>query len=395
VLAISAAFASILLKPCERENFGIHFVGNSSEGKSTALFVAASIFGSHKYIRPWRSTDNGLEGMAVTHNDMLLVLDEIGQMDSKKIGDAVYMLANGRGKTRANILGAARESHAWKIGVLSSGEKDLATHMAESNKKMYAGQGIRLLTIPAKPTLESGGILESLNGFQNYAELAEHLGKATNKYYGTPMIAFVEKLIGELKAIPKYFADALKEAKTKYLPSGASGQDDRVFKIFFTIGFAGELATRYGITGWSVGEALSAALKCFNDWLEDKGGLGNQEEKQILEQIRYFFSTYAQGKFQKIVDGKTFDDPSLNERAGYVEIRTNTSGSTEEIYYVFPEYFKNVVAKGLHLKTVTQLLIAKEIMEPESSKYFQTRVYINGNRQRMYLINSRIFGDNA
>jgi uncharacterized protein (DUF927 family) len=209
------------------------------------------------------------------------------------------------------------------------------------------------------------------------------------------MIAFVEKLVGELKVIPQYFTNALKEAKVKHLRSGASGQDDRVFKIFFTIGFAGELATRYGITGWSVGEALSSAFKCFNDWLEEKGGLGSQEEKQILEQIRYFFSTYAPGKFQKIVNGKTFDDLSLSERAGYKEIRTNTGGSTEEIYYVFPEYFKNVVAKGLHLKAATQLLIAKGIMEPESSKYFQARVYINGNRQRMYLINSKIFGDNA
>jgi putative DNA primase/helicase len=145
LLAVSAAFASILLKPCERENFGIHFVGNSSEGKSTTLFVAASVFGSRQYIKPWRSTDNGLEGVAVTHNDMFLILDEIGEMDSRKVGDAVYMLANGRGKTRANVFGAARKSETWRVGVLSSGEKDLATHMAESNKKMYAGQGIRLL----------------------------------------------------------------------------------------------------------------------------------------------------------------------------------------------------------------------------------------------------------
>ncbi|MDR1561303.1 MAG: DUF927 domain-containing protein, partial [Holosporaceae bacterium] len=150
ILAVSASFASILLKPCKRENFGIHFVGNSSEGKSTALYVAASVFGSRQYLRSWRSTDNGLEGIAATHNDMLLILDELGASDPKKVGDISYMFNSGQGKTRANITGAARKPHTWRIGLLSSGEKDLATHMAEANKKIYTGQSIRLITVFAK-----------------------------------------------------------------------------------------------------------------------------------------------------------------------------------------------------------------------------------------------------
>jgi uncharacterized protein (DUF927 family) len=168
-----------------------------------------------------------------------------------------------------------------------------------------------------------------------------------------------------------------------------------VFKFFFTIGFAGELATRYGITGWPVGEALTAAIDEFGRWIDNKGGFGNQEEKQMLEQIKYFFATYAQSKFQEILNGKTFGISSyLNERAGFRETRTNADGSTEEVYYVFPEYFKNIVARGLNLKNISRLLIDEGILEPENSKYFQARVYVNGKRQRMYLINSRIFGDN-
>jgi putative DNA primase/helicase len=251
ILAVSAGFASILLKPCKRENFGLHFVGNSSEGKSTALYVVASVFGSRKYLRSWRSTDNGLEGIAATHNDRLLILDELGASDPRKIGDSSYIFNSGQGKTRANIMGAARKTYSCRIGVLSSGEKDLETHMAEGHKRMYAGQSIRLLTMFAKPTPESTGLLEKLNGFQSYAALAQHFDRATQEYYGTPMTAFVENVIKEMDSVRKYFDDALREAKEKHLPSEANGQDDRVFKFFFTIGFAGELATRYGITGWS------------------------------------------------------------------------------------------------------------------------------------------------
>ncbi|GHU19169.1 alkaline-shock protein [Alphaproteobacteria bacterium] len=391
VLAISSAFASILLKSCDRENFGLNFVGKSSEGKTTTLYVAASVFGSHKYIKPWKATDNGLEGVAVTHNDMLLILDEIALMDSKKIGEAIYMLANGMGKTRANIHGAARKTQIWRLGLLSSGEKDLAAHMAESNKKMHAGQSIRLLTIPARPTPDSKGLLERLNGFPSYNALTNHLKTATGRYYGSPMLTFIESLMEE-DAIKRRFDIELEKAKESHLPISAEGQDHRVFDIFFTFGFAGELATRYGITGWPIGEAMSAALRCFNDWIEDKGGYGNQEEKQWLAQIKSYLETFAQIRFQRIVNHKTFDNTFFGERAGYVEEQINACGDLEDVYYVFPEYFKNTIAKGIPWKAVTRLLVALGIMEPGSDKDRVTAYpYINGKRQRMYVINSKIF----
>jgi putative DNA primase/helicase len=392
ILAVSAAFASILLKPCKRENFGIHFVGSSSEGKSTALYVAASVFGSRKYLRSWRSTDNGLEGIAATHNDMLLILDELGASDPKKAGDISYMLNSGQGKTRANVLGAARKPHTWRIGVLSSGEKDLETHMAEANKRTYTGQSIRLLTVFAKPTPQSTGLLEKLNGFPTYAAMTQHFDKATAEYYGTPMQAFVESVIKETDSIRKYFDAALRESKETHLPGGANGQDDRVFKFFFTIGFAGELATRYGISGWPVGEALAAAIDEFGRWISHKGGFGNQEEKQMLEQIKYFFTTYGHLKFQKLLNGRALSYPIPNERAGFTETRTNADGTTEDVYYVFPEYFKNVVAKGLSLKAVNRLLTELGIMEAtQTSGHPSVIVRIDGKVYRMYAITSKIF----
>jgi putative DNA primase/helicase len=392
ILAVSAAFASILLKPCKRENFGLHFVGSSSEGKSTALYVAASVFGSRKYLRSWRSTDNGLEGIAATHNDMLLILDELGAADPKKAGDISYMFNSGQGKTRANVLGAARKPHTWRIGVLSSGEKDLETHLAEANKRTYTGQSIRLLSVFAKPTRKSPGLLENLNGFSTYAALAQHLDRSASEYYGTPMQAFVERVIEEKDSLCKYFDVALRNSKENHLLEGANGQDDRVFKFFFTIGFAGELATRYGITGWPAGEALRAAIDEFKRWISHKGGYGNQEEKQMLEQVKHFFATYSQSKFQRISSGKTFEPAFLNERAGFMKARTNEDGSTEDVYYVFPEYFKNVVAKGLPLKRLCELLISLEILEISKDDERATILLkIDGRVYRMYVINSKIF----
>lgn len=73
------------------ESGGFHFRGSSSSGKTTALHLAASVFGQpSRYIRLWRTTANGLEGLAALHNDSLLILDELSQADPKEAGEAAY-----------------------------------------------------------------------------------------------------------------------------------------------------------------------------------------------------------------------------------------------------------------------------------------------------------------
>ena len=98
LFAVSLAFAAPLLAPLAVENGGFHIFGPSSCGKSTALRVAASVYGGPDYITTWRATDNGLEGTAAAHNDTLLIMDEMGQVSPNIVGDVVYMLANGEGK---------------------------------------------------------------------------------------------------------------------------------------------------------------------------------------------------------------------------------------------------------------------------------------------------------
>lgn len=123
VFAIATAFAPSLAKLAGEDSGGFHFRGASSSGKSTALKVAASVWGNLKsYCRLWRSTSNGLEGLAALHNDGLLIFDELSQIDPREAGEAAYLLANGQGKTRASKTGAAKQSASWSLIFLSAGE---------------------------------------------------------------------------------------------------------------------------------------------------------------------------------------------------------------------------------------------------------------------------------
>ena len=51
VLAVACAFAALLLHPAGAESGGLHLVGESSSGKTTALKVAASVFGAPDYLK--------------------------------------------------------------------------------------------------------------------------------------------------------------------------------------------------------------------------------------------------------------------------------------------------------------------------------------------------------
>lgn len=108
ILAISASFAGPMLARCNAEGGGVHFVGDSATGKSSAMEASCATWGGVNYKRSWRSTANGMEGAAALFNDCLLALDEISECDPKEVGAIVYALGNGRGKQRATRGGNAR-----------------------------------------------------------------------------------------------------------------------------------------------------------------------------------------------------------------------------------------------------------------------------------------------
>lgn len=102
-------FAGALLDLATEDGGGFHLLGGSSNGKTSTLKVAASVWGRpDRYTRTWRATSNALEGLASMHNDGALILDEITQIDPKEVGNAAYMLANGEGKNRSGRTGIAK-----------------------------------------------------------------------------------------------------------------------------------------------------------------------------------------------------------------------------------------------------------------------------------------------
>ena len=294
--AVACSFAGPLMRPAGRERVGCHSRGDSSSGKTTALKLAASVWGGPSYLQRWRSTDNALEATAAQHSDGLLILDEPAQVDPKTAGECAYMLANEQGKARATRGGTPRARQAWRLLFLSAGELGLADHMAEGQKRTRTGQEVRMVDIPADAGLGLGAF-ENLHGHDGGSNFSRYVTGNAASVYGAPGRAWLEHLTTNADTLKASIKEATAALMAEMVPHAASGQVERVGARFALVGAAGEMATAAGLTGWPAGESERAALACFNAWLAARGGKGNGEVVAMLRQVRRHLEADGDGRY--------------------------------------------------------------------------------------------------
>ncbi len=369
LLAVSAMFSGPLLRLVGLEGGGFHLVGDSSSGKSTALRVAASVAGSPAgYVREWRATANALEGVAVLHNDTTLILDEISQVDGQQAGEVVYMLANGAGKSRANRAGEARSVATWLVQTLSAGEVTLGQHMAQAGKQIRAGQMVRLADIPADAGTGLGGF-EDLHGTETPDAFATDLRMRSEENFGTVWRPWLDYIAGtRAETLILHLRDAVAAFKRDVAPEKANGQVSRVAARFALAGAAGELATLAGLTGWKPGEARRAAMRCFGDWLQLRGGAENGEHIALLSQVRAFFESHGESRFDPLRDEGMLPNSSgraVINRAGFV--RHDLAHGLQ--YLVLPEVFRTELCRNFgNAASAAKWLTAAKWLSPGSDR---------------------------
>ncbi|MBS4723057.1 DUF927 domain-containing protein [Aeromonas veronii] len=284
LLSTSLAFAGPLLRLTNQSSFGVHLVGPSSIGKSTAMLVAASVLGKPaNKIQTWNATKVGLETTAGLFNDSTLFLDEIGQADPHVLGDTIYMLANGEGRARANTDLSRRAKLQWRTTFLSNGEVDLEHSLASVGKRHKAGHDVRMINVEADT--DRHGIFEELHGHPNGASLSKALAERTAQYHGIAFRSFVEELTLDINGAQAFVDEHRADMMRRLGAKEYDGQVQRVADAFGLISAAGELANRFGITGWPAGSVAAVVEQLFRKWLARRGTSGSLEEANIIEQL--------------------------------------------------------------------------------------------------------------
>lgn len=380
MFSICAAFAAPMLTLCGEGGGGFHFRGASSVGKTTALKVSASVYGST--VNSWRATSNGLEGVASAHNDSLLLLDEVNQCSPFEVGETAYMLSNGVGKLRANRTGAARKSAEWRTLFLSSGEQDLESILNSVKKKVMAGMEVRMLSIPADAGLDMG-MFECLHDCKTPGALAENITDAAIKARGAVGTAWLEFLADDFIHDD---AKALSKSIDHWTGELADGEDGgqvrRAARRFATVLVAGTTACALDLTGWQKGDVICAVSKCFSAWKENFQSDGGQsrEQQQILEQVVAFIQMNSVTRFQSL--SPDWNPQLIRDRAGFK--RDGDDKKTE--YLVFPDVFKTELSKGHDCKDVAKVLEANGILKRFGRDLTTKVVLPDLGRQRVYVL---------
>ena len=312
------------------------------------------------WVRSWRTTDNSLEAVAASHNDLLLVLDEMGEAGAETVAASAYMLANGAGKGRAGRDGSARRAAEWRLLFLSSGEVGIADRLAEARggpMRIKAGQEVRVLDIPA----EAGphGLFETLHGFPSAGALADSVKAGAASCYGAAGRAWLERLVADPDGMAAAAREVMAEFLKNWLPAGADGQVVRAAQRFALVAATGELAAGLDLLPWKPGEAEGAAAACFRAWVAARaGGTGAAEDAAAIAAVRRCIGAYGESRFQNI--DAPDDRPVLN-RLGWR--KKDNSGWR---YLFLPEAWKADAVPGLDPEAAARALRAAGYLVPQS-----------------------------
>lgn len=373
MLAVCAALAGPLMVFFGMDSGGFHLAGPSKNGKSVACRAAASVFGMpSRYEKSWQTTATGAEAQLEAHNDLPLILDEIGRAKAADVASVVYMLSQGQGKSRGRADGGLRALVRWRCFVLSNGEHSVADYLRTHGVPVNAGQLARLLHIGAE---RQHGAFDALHGFADHPALCEAIAKGADLNHGVVGQAWLDKLsAADGDALRRGMAQAAASFADAFVPAQASGQAVHAARYFALAAFAGESATEAGLTGWPARAAWDAAGTLYADWLRQRGGAGNEEDRQILRQVRLFFEQHGEARFTRwdredaVVDEH---GPKTMARCGFrkTEVVCDegvASGSqhSETTYYVLPNSWASEVLKGLDLKRANRLLLDLGVLLP-------------------------------
>ncbi|ADH86725.1 DUF927 domain-containing protein [Desulfurivibrio alkaliphilus] len=388
VLSISLAFASPLLRVAGEALGGIHLYGGSSTGKSTAALTGASVFGPEGYLLSWRGTDAGLEGQLAMRSDFPQFIEEIGEADTRKLAALIYTLFNGRGKSRSTKSGTARPQQTWYTLALSTGEYTPAQVIAKAGMRPAAGLDIRLACVPADAG-QGMGLFETIHAAENPAAFALQIKDAAAVNHGAVGLRWLELVVRDRLKLAGVLKREIDEFCRLEVPAGSSGQIYRVARRFGLFACAGELASKYGLTGWEPGEALAAARTCFGVWLERHGGTGDKETANLLNQVKNFLELHGSARFE-YASSETGEQKVIG-RAGFYDY--DVDGVRQ--FMVFPTVYRNEMIEGFDPKAATRILLAHGWLVPGTDGRPNQKIRLPGvGPARVYVFSGKMWTDN-
>jgi len=267
--------------------------------------------------------------------------------------------------------------------------------VATAGGKTKGGAAVRLVNIPADA--KAGlGVFECLHNAESPRVFADDLRDAATRTFGSPLREFIRRFSLDWDTELEQAKRDVAEFVRKFCPPAAAAEVGRALGRFALVAAAGEMATRFGVTGWKPSEARRAALRCFQDWVEDRGGVGQADIEAGVRQVRSFIATKGPSRFQSII--QEFDPRGnelrerIHERAGFWKEEDG-----ERFYLIFTDVFTDEVCRGFNSQMVLEELEKRKLLVKGDGRNFAKRETVpheggEEGRPRFYVIRAAILG---
>ena len=130
-IIMASAVSSILLERIKQNGFTLHVWGETECGKTVACMVGQSIFGNPAQNENgiginFNFTAAGLEYRLNLYNNIPLFINEMQhQKDAKDYDKMLFLVSEGKGKSRATKNGGIARENSWNNVVITNGEKNI------------------------------------------------------------------------------------------------------------------------------------------------------------------------------------------------------------------------------------------------------------------------------
>lgn len=389
VFSLCTSFAAPLLAFAGLEGGGFHLYGGSSKGKTTALQVAASVWGNgadpasseNSYVGRWNTTANALEGTAAAHNDGLLALDEMGTCDAKDFGKVVYDLSSGQGKARMNKNSTLRSQSTWRSLILSTGEISSRQKIEENGRNAQIGHEVRMVDIPI-----IDGLLVDTHG-QEAGDFANELKKSAGQYYGSAGREFVTRLIDHENNSFTWKKDIVGQMDFCRISLTAGRKlesfQQRVIQRFTLLIVAGHLAVKFGLLPMTNEEITNSITSVLNRWLGDESNL--PPAIRGINEVKNFYIANRDSRFKNLLESQPINN--VRDIAGYLYFHQGES----LILFTKPGIIE--ACKGHDYKSVLKEFRKRNLLKHESKKLMKKYTLPEVGVQSLYAIKQSFISD--
>lgn len=232
ILALYASLSAPLLMILNAPNPIINWANRTSTGKTTALRVAASVWGKPDEKAPdsaltsWEATRVAIERRCSVCSGLPAIFDDSKQAKSNEmIAQTIYQVGSGRGKDRGSTTGMGRTS-TWKLAFLSSGEQKLVAGTQDGGTRARA--------------LEITGIPFGRDD-DEMRKLVVHVNRTVQLHYGHIGPLFVAWLITNRARWPEW-VKAYHQNVEAYAAQSESNVGGRLAELAAVIHMAAQLS---------------------------------------------------------------------------------------------------------------------------------------------------------